>query len=104
MHYTAPISGFDCYESQQSRLLTRPIRAHPDLDPHIQALGHDLAERSHLDPHNKAASLFRAFNQLADELKQECTSIAATRADMLWRWQAEDQALGLPRGQFRCVL
>ncbi len=76
----------------------------PELHPHTQALGHDLAERSHLDPHNKAASLFRAFNQLADELKQEYASIAATRADMLRRCQAEDQALGLPRGQFRCVL
>ncbi len=76
----------------------------PDLDPHTQPLGHDLAERPHLDPHNKAASLFRAFSQLADELKQKCASIAATRADMVRRWQAEDQALGLPRGQFRCVL
>ena len=70
----------------------------PELHPHTQALGHDLGERSHLDPHNKAASLFRAFNQLADELEQECASIAATRADMLRRRPAEHQALGLPSG------
>ena len=54
-------------------------------DAHIKALWDNLAVPYHLDPHNKAASLFRALNQLADELEQEFASIAAARADIMRR-------------------
>ncbi len=45
-------------------------------------LSGDLAAHYQPDPHNKAASLLWAFNQVADELKQEFARIAAAIADM----------------------
>ncbi len=42
----------------------------PDFDAHLHAGEDDLGERDQLDPHNKPASLFRAFTRTADDPAQ----------------------------------
>ena len=42
----------------------------PDSDAPIHAFQDDLTERYQLDPHNKPASLFRAFTRTADDPAQ----------------------------------